>query len=50
MLPTPEEARAAMARLKAGRIARGEATELLARERDYAFAALLGKLDQTVFG
>lgn len=50
MRPTPEEARAAMARLKAGLIARGEATELLARERDYAFAALLGKLDQTVFG
>lgn len=50
VLPTPDEARAALARLKAGLIARGEATELFARERDDAFAALLGNLDQTVFG
>ena len=43
MLPTPEEARAPMARLKANLIVRGEATELR------PFAALLGNLDQTVF-
>ncbi len=50
VLPTPDEARAALARLKADLIARGEATHLFARERDDAFAALLGNLDQTVFG
>jgi len=49
-LPTPDEARAALARLKADLMARGEATELFAREREDAFAALLGNLDQTVFG
>ena len=31
-------------------IKRGEATDLFARERDDAFAALLGNLDQSVFG
>ena len=31
-------------------IARGEATQLFAQERGDAFAALLGNLDQTVFG
>ena len=50
VLPTPDEARAALARLKADLMARGEATELFAREREDAFAALLGNLDQTVFG
>jgi prophage maintenance system killer protein len=49
-LPTPTEARAALARLKAGLIARGEATDLFARERGDAFDALLGNLDQSVFG
>ena len=49
-LPTPDEARPALARLKADLMARGEATELFAREREDAFAALLGNLDQTVFG
>lgn len=39
-----------MIRLKADLIARGEATELFANERGDAFAALLGNLDQTVFG
>ena len=42
MLPTSTEARTALARLKADLIARGEATDLFARERDDAFAALLG--------
>lgn len=49
-LQTPDEARAALAGLKADLIARGEATPLFAQERGEAFAALLGNLDQTVFG
>lgn len=49
-LPTVVEARAALARLKAELIARREATELFARERGEAFEALLGNLDQSVFG
>lgn len=50
VLPTLEEARAALARLKEDLMARGEASELFGRERGDAFAALLGNLDQTVFG
>ena len=50
VLPTVDEARSALARLKADLIARGEATDLFARERDDAFDALLGNLDQSVFG
>ena len=49
-LPTPAEARAALTRLKADLMARGEATDLFARERGDAFDALLGNLDQSVFG
>ncbi|MFM2111978.1 MAG: hypothetical protein RLZZ271_638 [Pseudomonadota bacterium] len=49
-LPTAVEARAALARLKAELIGRREATELFARERGDAFEALLGNLDQSVFG
>ena len=49
-LPTPHEARAALAGLKAGLIARGEATALFAQEREDGLAALLGNLDQSVFG
>jgi hypothetical protein len=49
-LPTPTEARAALAQLKDDLIARGEATDLFARERSDAFDALLGNLDQSVFG
>ncbi|MBB3183368.1 prophage maintenance system killer protein [Halomonas fontilapidosi] len=49
-LPTLEEARAALASLKAELIAKGEATELFARERGDGLDALLGNLDQTVFG
>jgi prophage maintenance system killer protein len=50
MLPTPTDARAALARLKVDLVARGEATDLFARERGDAFDALLGNLDQSVFG
>lgn len=49
-LPTLEEAYAALMHLKADLMARGEATMLFAQERGDAFAALLGNLDQTVFG
>lgn len=50
VLPTLEEAQAAIARLKADLMARGEASELFGRERGDAFAALLGNLEQSVFG
>jgi len=49
-LPTLGEARQSLARLKADLMARGEATDLFARERGDAFDALLGNLDQSVFG
>ena len=42
--------RAAVARLKADLFARGEATELFGREPKDGLAALLGNLDQSVFG
>jgi prophage maintenance system killer protein len=50
VLPTLTEARAAIARLKADLMARGEASDLFGRERGEAFAAILGNLEQTVFG
>lgn len=50
MLPTPEAAKAAIARLKAELMARGEASELFGRERGDAFATLLGNLEQSAFG
>ncbi|WP_424894776.1 RhuM family protein [Tepidimonas sp. HKU79] len=50
VLPTLDEARAAIARLKADLMARGEASDLFGRERGDAFAAILGNLEQTVFG
>lgn len=49
-LPSLDEARAALAELKAGLMARNEATELFARERGDGLGALMGNLDQTVFG
>lgn len=49
-LPSWDEARAALASLKAELIAKGEATELFARERGDGLGSLLGNLDQTVFG
>lgn len=50
VLPTLEEARAAIARLKVDLLACGEASDLFGRERGDAFAAILGNLEQTVFG
>lgn len=50
VLPTESEARQALADLKASLMARGEACELFARERGDGLAALLGNLDQSVFG
>lgn len=50
VLPTLDEARAAIARLKADLMARGDASDLFGRERGDAFAAILGNLEQTVFG
>ena len=49
-LPTVAEARQALARLKADLMHRGEATDLFARERGDGLPALLGNLDQSVFG
>ena len=49
-LPNAAEARGALARLKADLLARGEASDLFARERSDGLAALLGNLDQTAFG
>jgi hypothetical protein len=49
-LPGIDEARAALTRLKADLMARGEATDLFARERGDGLPALLGNLDQSVFG
>ncbi|WP_313338256.1 virulence protein RhuM/Fic/DOC family protein [Stutzerimonas nitrititolerans] len=49
-LPTPDEARAALDKLKRELMARGEATDLFARDRGDGLASLLGNLDQTVFG
>ncbi|EXI72986.1 MAG: Virulence protein [Candidatus Accumulibacter sp. SK-11] len=50
LLPPALEARAAIVRLKRDLLARGEATELFGREREDGLAALLGNLDQSVFG
>ena len=50
VLPTLEHARTAIARLKADLLARGEASDLFGRERGDALAAILGNLEQTVFG
>jgi prophage maintenance system killer protein len=50
VLPTLDEARTALTRLKAELMARGEASDLFALEREEAFVALLGNLDQTVLG
>ncbi|WP_348944396.1 RhuM family protein [Chitinibacter sp. FCG-7] len=49
-LPSVDEARQALARLKADLMTKGEAAELFARERGDGFSALLGNLDQSVFG
>lgn len=49
-LPTAAQARAALAQLKADLMQRGEATDLFARDRGDGLDALLGNLDQSVFG
>jgi prophage maintenance system killer protein/Zn-finger nucleic acid-binding protein len=49
-LPSVDEVRKSLDGLKTRLMARGEATELFARERGEGLAALLGNLDQTVFG
>ena len=50
VLPTATDARRAIGELKADLMARGETTELFGHEREEGLAALLGNLDQTVFG
>lgn len=49
-MPSLGEARSGIARLKADLMAKDEATDLFGRERSEAFAAILGNLEQTVFG
>lgn len=49
-LPTLEQARAALDSLKSDLMARGEASDLFARDRGDGLASLLGNLDQSVFG
>lgn len=50
VLPTVEEARRMLAALKTDLVGRSEATALFAQERGDGLAALLGNLEQTVFG
>ncbi|HNP65243.1 MAG TPA: Fic family protein, partial [Woeseiaceae bacterium] len=49
-LPSVNEARTALDNLKAELMARGEATDLFARDRGDGLASLMGNLDQSVFG
>lgn len=49
-LPPLDEARAGIATLKADLMTRGQASALFGLEREEGLAALLGNLDQTVFG
>jgi prophage maintenance system killer protein len=49
-LPGEDQARYAINQLKVDLIARGEASELFGQEHSDGLAALLGNLDQTVFG
>jgi prophage maintenance system killer protein len=50
VLASLDDVRVSLARLKADLIRRGEATELFALERGDGLAALLGNLEQSVFG
>lgn len=50
IIPSIDEARQSLATLKADLIAKGEATELFAKERGDGLPAILGNLQQTVFG
>ncbi|SCY23353.1 hypothetical protein SAMN02910354_01943 [Basfia succiniciproducens] len=49
-LPTYTEAKQALQSLKIQLMERGEASGLFGRERDDGLSAILGNLDQTVFG
>lgn len=49
-LPSLQEARQSLAQLKRDLMQKGEATDLFAKERGDGLAALLGNLDQSVFG
>ena len=49
-LPTYTEACSALAELKSQLMAKGEASDLFGRERDNGLSAILGNLDQSVFG
>ena len=44
------EACSALAELKSQLMAKGEASDLFGRERDNGLSAILGNLDQSVFG
>ena len=49
-LPTYAEAFSALAELKSQLMTKGEASDLFGRERDNGLSAILGNLDQSVFG
>ena len=49
-LPTPEDATSKLQHLKQSLIAKGEATALFAQARGDGLAAILGNLNQTIFG
>ena len=49
-LPTYAEACSALAELKSQLMSKGEASDLFGRERDNGLSAILGNLDQSVFG
>ncbi len=50
ILPSLEQARLGLAEFKQQLMARGEASDLFGREREEGLAAILGNLEQTVFG
>jgi prophage maintenance system killer protein len=50
VLPSLDEVRRSIAGLKADLMSRGKASELFGLERDCALEAILGNLDQSVFG
>jgi prophage maintenance system killer protein len=50
MLPPAGEARTEITRLKRDLVGRGEATDLFGREREEGLSAVLGNLEQSVFG
>jgi prophage maintenance system killer protein len=49
-LPSVQEARQSLAQLKFDLMQKGEATDLFAKDRSDGLAALLGNLDQSVYG